>query len=372
MKLQNRNLSVEVFGEKTNVHINLPLRYDFRRAESEQDAQNQIKQNMRLDINAALGAVYSLSEALVNGNAEAVNIAEQLALLSRIGAMFTESLEDVDNFFDDLVDTITCDDALALSGEEKYTRPADENYSVRLSVVRRVTEYLKNHTDDEAHNLLEALDDIHNQQFEYTPELIEKLVLSAAGDVQIQYLIDIMETGAIKPIKIDQTKLSFSTRVLNFLNDDNAPEERKQVLIDYLGHEFNEADISPTNENLLESSLAELAAERKGEAWEIIKQLALGVIEGRETWSIAGEMKSIREAVTAEKPLDLSAVETPTEDSCIDLAKHLSAILRNPKCPNKLHEVISDEIDQFSQPKDHFTSPEYLACVLCANDEVSE
>jgi hypothetical protein len=77
-------------------------------------------------------------------------------------------------------------------------------------------------------------------------------------------------------------------------------------------------------------------------------------------------------AIVEENPLDLSEVETPGEGDCVDLAKSLSEVLRHPKCPDKLHEVITDEIGIFEQPKDFFSSPEYLARVLCANDEVSE
>lgn len=61
--------------------------------------------------------------------------------------------------------------------------------------------------------------------------------------------------------------------------------------------------------------------------------------------------------------LDLS--DHPTEEGeCIDLANHISAILKNPKTPTKIYNALSDELGSIDMSKDFVDSPEYVLQIL--------
>lgn len=67
---------------------------------------------------------------------------------------------------------------------------------------------------------------------------------------------------------------------------------------------------------------------------------------------------------TGESVLDLSNHVT-AEDECIDLAKHLSAVLKDEKTPTALYNAIVDGLGSIDLPKDYLDSPEYLQKILC-------
>ncbi len=66
--------------------------------------------------------------------------------------------------------------------------------------------------------------------------------------------------------------------------------------------------------------------------------------------------------------LDLSN-QTTAEDECIDLAKHLSAVLKHPQLPNKLYELLHTELVQMDQPDSSFDSVDYISMVLCQEEK---
>lgn len=77
-----------------------------------------------------------------------------------------------------------------------------------------------------------------------------------------------------------------------------------------------------------------------------------------------------------EKVLDLSGQVT-AEDECIDLAKHLSAVLNHPLLPPELETVIHNGISDLGNESEvinkHYKSPEVLAELLnCDKSEVAK
>lgn len=69
-----------------------------------------------------------------------------------------------------------------------------------------------------------------------------------------------------------------------------------------------------------------------------------------------------------ETVLDLSDLKTE-EDECIDIAKHISAILKNPATPTHIYNGLSDALGSLDLPKEFVDSPEYVAQILCQEKE---
>lgn len=67
------------------------------------------------------------------------------------------------------------------------------------------------------------------------------------------------------------------------------------------------------------------------------------------------------------QPLDLAEVETPAENSCIDLARHISAVIKDERTPEKMREAMEHWLGENNSDKltDFVESPEYIASQLC-------
>ena len=65
--------------------------------------------------------------------------------------------------------------------------------------------------------------------------------------------------------------------------------------------------------------------------------------------------------------LDLSN-HAAAEDDCIDLAKHISAVLNDERTPEKLRSYMKDGLCELDIPAGTLESPEYIAKILCQDE----
>lgn len=66
--------------------------------------------------------------------------------------------------------------------------------------------------------------------------------------------------------------------------------------------------------------------------------------------------------------LDLSNHSTK-EDECLDLAKHLSAVMLNKNTPASVYNALAHELTDQNVPEETYYSPENLAKILCKENQ---
>lgn len=190
MILENNKFKVELTDDATFVHINLPVRYDFRRATSLDDCRKMISNTVRLDLLTTLEAVKTIGTALIEGEVENMKVGEQLIFLSNTSAAYAETLESLEMTFENWQDEITAEQVLEFAGKLDSDQPDN------LTLAAEVSGFLETHTSDEAHELLETLDamrDNDSEFNEYTRELVKRFVCLPQNKTylpQLQQLIN--------------------------------------------------------------------------------------------------------------------------------------------------------------------------------------